>query len=124
MRRRHKDGTCRRATRLALRGALALWIGVPAFSSAQEARAPSASDAALEARVEAALAAARDLPADSLEIEVSGGVVTVVGSVVCSACGGNLTPGGSGTVQQSLGAVVRAVPGVERVVFRLRYRQP
>jgi len=47
--------------------------------------------------------------------------VTISGSVVCQECGGRRTPGGSGTVQQSLGAVVRAIPGVESVEFELEY---
>ena len=34
----------------------------------------------------------------------------------CDGCGGSSTPGGAATVQQSLGAVVRAVPGVERAL--------
>ena len=95
-------------------GLLAVVLTVPAAAQSRE-------DAALEARVVAALEAAADLPADSITVEVRGGVVTLSGSVVCESCGGNATPGGAGTVQQSLGAVVRAGPGVERVEFRLRY---
>jgi hypothetical protein len=79
------------------------------------------SDSVLQARVEAVLASATDVPADSIDVQVRGGVVTLVGSVACDGCGGGSTPGGAGTVQQSLGALVRAVPGVERVEFRLRY---
>ena len=91
---------------------------------ASSAAAQAAPDDALRARVEAALAAASDLPADSLTVQVQGGVVTLSGSVLCDDCGGNATPGGVGTVQQSLGAVVRAVPGVTDVRFVLRYRPP
>ena len=47
--------------------------------------------------------------------------MTLTGSVVCDECGGRRTPGGFGTVQQSLGAVVRAIPGVESVEFELEY---
>jgi len=54
-------------------------------------------------------------------VQVRGGVVTLSGSLACGDCGGNATPAGSATVQQGLGALVRAVPGVERVEFRLRY---
>ena len=79
-------------------------------------------DAELRARVESVLRNASDLPANSLSVEVSDGIVTVSGSVVCDDCGGSRTPGGAGTIQQSLGAVVRAVPGVERVEFELTYR--
>ena len=43
------------------------------------------------------------------------------GEVVCEDCGGMRTPGNIGTVQQSLGGVVRAVPGVMRVDFDLSY---
>jgi hypothetical protein len=88
------------------------------------AAAQISSDAALRARVEAALAAASDLPADSIAVQVQGGIVTLSGSVLCDGCGGNATPGGVGTVQQSLGAVVRAIPGVTDLRFSLRYRPP
>jgi len=94
-----------------------LSLGLAAPVSAQ-----ASPDDALRARVEAALASAADLPADSLAVSVARGVVTVTGSVLCDGCGGNATPGGAGTVQQSLGAVVRAVPGVVDVSFVLRYR--
>jgi hypothetical protein len=104
--------------------ALSLTVATPvvAQSATPPAPAPADADAALRARVEAALASASDVPADSFAVEVDDGTVTIAGSVLCEACGGNATPGGSATVQQSLGAVVRAVPGVGRVVFRLRYR--
>ncbi len=78
-------------------------------------------DELLQERVEAALAAASDVPADALSVVVIDGVVTITGSVDCQECGGRRTPGGSGTVQQSLGAVVRAIPGVESVEFELEY---
>jgi len=97
-------------------------IASPTAATAQATGGAAARGDAIRARVEAAIAAAADVPADSLAVSVEGGVVTITGSVLCDGCGGNATPGGSGTVQQSLGAVVRAVPGVERVVFRLRYR--
>jgi osmotically-inducible protein OsmY len=83
--------------------------------------AQSDADAALRMRVEAALAGAADIPADSIMVQVRSGVVTISGSVLCDGCGGRATPSGTGTVQQSVGAVVRAVPGVERVEFLLRY---
>ena len=81
-------------------------------------------DDVLQERVEAAIARASDVPADSITVAVSDGVVTLTGSVVCEECGGSRTPGGFGTVQQSLGAVVRAIPGVQSVEFELRYQQP
>jgi hypothetical protein len=81
----------------------------------------SVPDEVLKERVEVALASASDVPADAITVEVSNGVVTLTGSVACEGCGGRLTPGGFGTVQQSLGAVVRAIPGVGRVEFELEY---
>jgi len=81
-------------------------------------------DELLQERVEAALASASDVPADAITVVVDGGVVTLTGSVVCQECGGRRTPGGFGTVQQSLGAVVRAIPGVESVEFELEYAPP
>ena len=86
------------------------------------AGAQSDADAALEARVANAIDNASDLPVDSLSVAASDGVVRVTGSLVCADCNGMLTPGGVQTIQQSLGAVVRAVPGVERVEFDLEYR--
>lgn len=104
---------------------LACGLGMaPEATTAQSTGPANAADSVLLARVEAALAAASDLPADSITVSVAGGLVTLVGSVVCEQCGGSRTPSGSGTVQQSLGAVVRAVPGVERVSFDLVYRRP
>ena len=86
------------------------------------AGAQTSADAALEARVTAAIENASDLPKGALTVNASDGIVTISGSVACEGCGGMLTPGGVQTVQQSLGAVVRAVPGVERVEFDLAYR--
>jgi osmotically-inducible protein OsmY len=115
-----------RRTRAAAAGrtvlAAALLVVVAyAPAAAQTSAAETAVDAALAMRVEAALASASDVPADSISVQVRGGVVRLTGSVACDGCGGRSTPAGTGTVQQSLGAVVRAVPGVERVEFRLRY---
>ena len=83
--------------------------------------AQSPADAALEARVTAAIENSSDLPSGVLTVDASNGIVRITGSVVCENCGGMLTPGGTQTIQQSLGAVVRAVPGVERVEFDLEY---
>jgi osmotically-inducible protein OsmY len=94
------------------------------FGASESAEAQSASDNMLKSRVEVALASASDVPADSITVEVRDGVVTLIGSVVCDDCGGRRTPPGTGTVQQSLGAVVRAVPGVSRVEFQLQYQPP
>lgn len=86
------------------------------------AAAQGADDERLRQRVEQALESASDLPADSMTVRVRDGDVTLTGSIVCEPCGGSRTPGGVGTVQQSLGAVVRAIPGVERVRFNLQYQ--
>ena len=104
--------------------ALIACLGAALSACTFSAAAQNSPDAALQARVEAALQGASDLPADAISVQASGGVVTLTGSVVCAACGGNQTPPGVGTIQQSLGAVVRAVPGVQRVEFNLQYRPP
>ncbi|MEQ1855530.1 MAG: BON domain-containing protein [Longimicrobiales bacterium] len=101
---------------------LALLLGVFAGPVAAQTQPYPVPDDVLKARVEAAIAHAADLPADSLVVEASSGVVTITGSLLCNDCGGNATPSGTGTVQQSLGAVVRAVPGVAVVRFALSYR--
>ncbi len=77
-------------------------------------------DERLQRQVIAAIASASDLPGENLQVSVDNGVVTVSGSLSCDDCGGMRTPGGVDTIQQSLGAVVRAVPGVETVEFALQ----
>lgn len=102
-----------------------LIIAVAALALSACAPAPDdaeAADAALAARVEAAIGNASDLPADAFSVVASNGVVTITGSVVCEDCGGMQTPGGIQSIQQTLGAVARAVPGVERVEFDLEYQ--
>ena len=74
----------------------------------------------LQQQVTAAIASASDLPSDSLMVSVEDGIVTVTGSLECEECGGMRTPGGEDTIQQTLGAVIRAVPGVETVEFNLQ----
>lgn len=74
----------------------------------------------LQQRVSDAIASAEDLPAENLAVEVESGAVRISGSLHCEDCGGMRTPGGEQTIQQTLGAVVRAVPGVERVEFDLQ----
>jgi hypothetical protein len=110
-----------RGSGLACPALLAVVAVVVPMSAAAQRTPEGPSDATLAARVGAALASSADLPADSITVQVRDGIVILSGSVVCDGCGGRSTPGGTGTVQQSLGAVVRAVPGVERVEFRLRY---
>ena len=77
---------------------------------------PPGSDAQLQSAIAVALANSSDLP-PALQVNVAGGIATISGSLACEECEGNVTPGSSGTVQQSIGAVVRAVPGVSRVEF-------
>ena len=83
----------------------------------------SSPDEQLAVQVVAVLENAADLPDGGFSVNVSNGVVTLAGSVFCPECGGSATPGGSSTTQQSLGAVVRAIPGVERVEFDVQYTQ-
>lgn len=96
----------------------------PYSTAAQASPSQSPADRLLASRVEAAIEAASDLPADSISVSARSGVVTLTGSVLCDDCGGTRTPSGTGTVQQSLGAVVRAIPGVDRILFDLVYRRP
>jgi len=79
----------------------------------------SPPDEVLRERVEQALMNAMDVPA--LNIAVNDGMVTLTASDLCAEheCPGRGTPGQLGTVQQSIGAVVRAIPGVRAVEFSL-----
>jgi len=108
-----------RSARVLASGAIALLL---AACAAGTNGAQSADDAALAARVAAALESASDLPSDAFTVAAEDGVVHIAGSVVCEACGGMQTPSGIQSIQQSLGAVIRAVPGVERVEFDLEYQ--
>ena len=103
---------------------LLVWVlaGALTACSVNAVSGQDAADASLAARVSAALENSSDLPANALEVDVDAGRVIVSGSVACGECGGTLTPGGFASVQQSLGAVVRAVPGVEQVEFDLQYQ--
>lgn len=113
----------REVLRVARLGSAALFVFVLSACASGIAGAQSSADTVLEARVTAAIENASDLPNGTLTVDASDGIVRITGSVACEDCGGMLTPGGVQTVQQSLGAVVRAVPGVERVEFDLEYRQ-
>jgi osmotically-inducible protein OsmY len=76
-------------------------------------------DEQLRKRVEAVLAAnATELP-PRIQVEAINGNVSLSGSLDCEECGGMRTPGTLDTIQQSMGAIVRAVPGVESVNFEL-----
>ena len=74
------------------------------------------TDAELQTQIEALIKQQSDLP-QGLQITVADGRVMLTGSLECEACGGNATPGTEDTIQQSLGAVVRAVPGVIDLQF-------
>ena len=69
-------------------------------------------DDVLKTRVETALASASDVHADGLTVAARRGVVTLTGHVA------------SGTEQQAVGAIVRAIPGVEGVSFSLTIEPP
>ena len=79
-----------------------------------------AIDERIKTQVESAVASAKDLPS-GFTVQVTEGIVLITGSVVCDDCGGMRTPGHIGTIQQSLGGVVRAIPGVMSVNFDLSY---
>lgn len=76
------------------------------------------ADAQLQSRIETVLASTPDVP-PALRVAVSDGRVTISGSLACEDCGGRQTPAANGTIQQSIGAIVRAVPGVMDVEFVL-----
>ena len=80
----------------------------------------ASNDSQIQSQVESAIANASDLPS-GLSVTVNNGVVSISGSVACEDCGGLRTPGNVGTIQQSLGAVVRAIPGATEVDFDLDY---
>lgn len=100
---------------------LTLVLGIAACAPVLETETESATDASdeqIRTRVEAVIAQAADLP-QQIAVEVREGIVFISGSLDCEGCGGLRTPGNIGTVQQSLGAMVRAVTGVNAVVFDL-----
>lgn len=88
--------------------ALAVTVLTGTFACAARQASTTTDDEVLRARVEAALARASDVHADGITIDARRGVVTVTGRV------------GSETEQQSVGAIVRAIPGVRGVSFSLR----
>jgi osmotically-inducible protein OsmY len=98
---------------------LTLVLGIAACAPALETETESATrDEQIRIRVAAVIAQAADLP-QQIAVEVREGIVFISGSLDCEGCGGLRTPGNIGTVQQSLGAMVRAVTGVNEVVFDL-----
>ena len=88
---RRPDALRKRASTFHL--AVAICAGAVAnLAVTTPAAAQDPADLALKARIEAVLVSASDLPADSITVEVSDGVVTLSGSVVCEECGGRRTP--------------------------------
>lgn len=111
----------RHTTRFFLAPAFALLVACGETSIETAAVAGNDNrDAEIAAQVESALSSASDLPSN-FAVDVVGGQVLITGSLQCEDCGGMRTPGNTGTIQQSLGAVVRAVPGVTAVEFNLDY---
>ncbi|NQV69876.1 MAG: BON domain-containing protein [Pseudohongiella sp.] len=108
--------TNRRLTRLSCLFLFFL-IALSACDSGRDADAIS-SDDQLKAQVEAAFASTSDVP-QGLSIEVSQGKAVISGSLSCEDCAGMSTPANYGTIQQSLGAIARAVPGITGVEFSL-----
>ena len=82
----------------------------------QAVRAPA--DDVLKARVAAALAAASDVPGRDIAVDVKSGVVILKGRVSANSMRGVTYP--TAMMQQSIGAVVRAVPGVKEVRFEIQ----
>jgi len=79
---------------------------------------PVFNDEQIKSQIESTIARSEDLP-QQIGVQVLEGVVILTGVLDCEGCGGMRTPGNLGTVQQSLGAVVRAVEGVREVIFDL-----
>ncbi len=92
--------------------ALLVTAGACAARGPDQTSDPRPADVVLRSRVERVLASALDVNADTVTVEATEGVVTVRGRVV------------SGFEQQSVGAIVRAVPGVTRVRFDLEVDDP
>lgn len=92
-------------------------IAISACDSGPAEEAMS-NDDQLTLQVEAALASTTDVP-QGLIVEISQGHAHISGSLTCDDCGGMRTPGTIDTIQQSLGAIVRAVPGITSVEFSL-----
>ncbi|MEE8131131.1 MAG: BON domain-containing protein [Vicinamibacterales bacterium] len=83
-----------------------------AFGCAARQASTTTGDEVLRARVEAALAGASDVDAAGITVDARRGVVTLTGRVA------------SPTEQQSVGAIVRAIPGVRDVAFSLSIADP
>jgi hypothetical protein len=86
--------------------------------AAEPQGARRSSDEALKARVHAALMSAKDVPGREITVDAAGGVVTLKGQLSSDSMRGVAYP--SAILQQSIGAVVRAVPGVKDVRFSLQ----
>ncbi|MBL4821546.1 MAG: BON domain-containing protein [Gammaproteobacteria bacterium] len=98
---------------------VALLFAVAACGQATEqGNTPAATDEQLKLRIESAVERAEGVP-QQINVAVQDGIVSISGSLACDDCAGLRTPATTGTLQQSLGAVVRAVPGVREVKFSL-----
>ena len=91
---------------------LVVAAGAGASGCAARTLGTATGDDLLKTRVETALASASDVNADGLTVAAHRGVVTLTGQLA------------SGTEQQSVGAIVRAIPGVEGVSFVLTTAPP
>jgi osmotically-inducible protein OsmY len=102
--------------KIAGRLSLALIVAFVATSVAYAQRRPS--DEALKARVQAALVNASDVPGRDITVDVKAGVVNLTGRVPSDGMRGSAYPGAF--LQQSVGAIVRAIPGVKDVRFSVQ----
>lgn len=100
---------------LALIASAVVTLGIYA---AEPQGARKSSDEALKTRVQAALMSASDVPGREITVDVAGGVVTLKGQLSSDSMRGVAYP--TAILQQSVGAVVRAVPGVKDVRFLLQ----
>jgi len=100
------NGACLALT-VGLVSLCALGVGCVSHSTSAVPLTATSADEALTTRVTNALSSASDVSADQISIETRDGVVTVTGIV------------SSGTEQQTVGAIVRAIPGVKSVLFSL-----
>ena len=117
-----KKTTRKRRSRFDLALAISVIAVIVLGCEASEVAQESPPDEVLKERVEGALMNSSDIPGEDIRVEVDEGVVMLTASNLCQdpeECPGRSTPGRLGTVQQSIGAVLRAIPGVKDVQFSL-----
>lgn len=88
------------------------------LNAGQQQTARATTDDLLRARVVAALTNASDLPGRDIAVEVKSGIVILRGRISASSMRGVTYP--TAMMQQSVGAVVRAVPGVKQIQFSIQ----